>query len=84
MSNKKTDDDGNESKELTLPLIAILIAMLVFGAASSKGMYQYGCQTNANASMYFLFNLVNSLLFGIPGLISAIHFKDTKFFPLKT
>ena len=60
-------------------IIVVFMCMLVFGAVTSKGMYQYGCSTNASALTFFLYNIVNSMLMGIPGLISAIHFKDTTF-----
>ena len=81
MPEKEKDDPSSEMPLATALIIVIL--MLVFGAASSKGMYQFGCKTNANALMYFLYNICNSLLFGIPGLISAIHFKDTTFVAVK-
>ena len=79
MKMQNGDEEKKSDVQCFLPLIVLLIAMIVFGAASSKGMYQYGCKTNANAFMYFLYNMINNLLLGIPGVISAVHFKDTTF-----
>ena len=68
------------SKDTALFLVIVmLIAMIVLNAVSAKGMYQYACRRNASTFMYFLYNLMNSLLFGIPGLMSAYGNRNVTF-----
>ncbi len=46
---------------------------------SSKGIHQYGCKYNWNAAIYFLANLGNGILMGIPGLIGLYNMRDVTF-----
>tara|TARA_B100001063_G_scaffold196308_1_gene188230 strand:- start:593 stop:898 length:306 start_codon:yes stop_codon:yes gene_type:complete len=87
MPTEKTDQDelpDESSNSLSLRVVIIvLILMIVFGAASSKGMYQYGCSTNANMFWYFVANLLNSLTFGGYGLFNYFRYYNSTF-ELKT
>lgn len=77
------DEDEKEIDETSFNLgvssIVILIIMIVASAATSKGMYQFGCKTNANAFGFFLANIVNSMLFGLPGMMAAFYYRDSYF-----
>ena len=60
-------------------VIVFLVLAIVLGAMSSKGIHQYGCKYNWNAAIYFLANLGNGIVMGIPGLIGMYNMRDVTF-----
>ena len=62
-----------------LIIILVLIVMIILSAISIKGIHQWGCKHNWNAATFFLANLANNILFGIPGLIESYQMRNTTF-----
>ena len=68
-----------EAKGIATGVIVFLVLAIVLGAMSSKGIHQYGCKYNWNAAIYFLANLGNGIVMGIPGLIGMYNMRDVTF-----
>ena len=74
-----SSDDAQPTSSPFLIIILILILMIILSALSMKGIHQYGCKHNWNAAVYFLANIGNHLLFGIPGLVGSYKMRNTRF-----
>ena len=59
--------------------VGVLIAMIVLSAISAKGMYQLGCSKNLSAFGFFLYSLLNTVTFGIFGIVNAYSFRNAQF-----
>lgn len=60
-------------------VVLLLVGMIVMNAVSAKGMYQLGCKKNLSAFWFFVYSMLNSLTFGVYGLIKAHEFRDARF-----
>ena len=85
------DDDDKEKDERSkvqltgsalVVIIIVLIVSTILAALSSKGIHQWGCKGNWNTIQFFLANVLNSYLLGIPGFVCAYHFRNSNFYEI--
>lgn len=59
--------------------IVVLTLMIVFSAISSKGIMQTGCYNNSTTLGYAARTMVNTMTFGVYGLVEAYRMRNAQF-----